>query len=369
MIKIFKILFFLVAVFATFLNYSLAKEVVIKDLLNREVKINLPAKRIVIGFYYTDFLAVGGAKAFDNVVGFVKDAWAVYMPPSYERYSKIIPRLKDLGDVGDPQFGHFSLEKLISLKPDLVILADWQYEILKTELEKLQNLNIPVVVISYNQETLAQHTLSTQILGKLLNQEKRAEEIIAFYSSRLKAVQEKIAKAKLKKPRIYIEFGNKGPNELSFTFGKDMWGSLALLAGGDNIAAPFVDKWAVMNKEQVIASNPEVIIITGRETELKKNAEAMVMGIGIEKNEALKRLEGFKKRKGFENLDAVKNKRFYALYHRASTTMSDIASVEFIAKMLYPSLFKELDPIKTYEDFHKQFMPLMPEGTYILGGQ
>ena len=79
----------------------------------------------------------------------------------------------------------------------------------------------------------------------------------------------------------------------------------------------------------------------------------MVMGINIDKAEALKRLDGFKKRVGWSELPAIKNNRLYGLYMGASRTLADMAMVQYIAKALYPQLFKDVDPIKTYVDFHK----------------
>ncbi|EAJ7529228.1 periplasmic binding protein [Campylobacter jejuni subsp. doylei] len=353
-----RILFYFITLIAC-LN---AKEVVIKDILDREVKVDLPAKRIVLGFYYTDFLAVGGIEAFDKVVGFVKDGWAVYAKNSYEFYAQFIPRIKNLADVGDPQFGTFSAEKVLSLKPDLLILAAWQYEVIREDLAIFEKHNIPVVVIDYNQESVAKHSLSTEILG----QEEKALELVDFYKSRTSVIQERIKSASLPKPKIYIEFGNKGPQENSFTFGDDMWGALIELAGGENIAKNLVKKWGVINPELVLTANPDVIIITGRESDLEKNKEAMVMGFDIEENEALKRLERFKFRKGYENLNAIIHNKLFGAYHRASTTLADVAMVEFIAKTLYPSLFKDIDPLKTYLDFHQKFLLAKPQGTFMI---
>ncbi|VEI47853.1 Fe3+-hydroxamate ABC transporter,periplasmic protein [Actinobacillus equuli] len=42
----------------------------------------------------------------------------------------------------------------------------------------------------------------------------------------------------------------------------------------------------------MIAAKPDVVIISGRETELKKNPEAMVAGFNIDKQEVQKRLAG-----------------------------------------------------------------------------
>ena len=118
--------------------------------------------------------------------------------------------------------------------------------------------------------------------------------------------------------------------------------------------------------EKVLAAKPDAIIITGRETELKKNQDGMVMGFGIEKAEAERRLNAFKHRAGWAELPAVKNNRVYAAYHANSRTLSDSASVQFVAKAAYPDLFKDLDPQQTYLNFYKNYLPVTPEGTIYL---
>lgn len=46
--------------------------------------------------------------------------------------------------------------------------------------------------------------------------------------------------------------------------------------------------------------------------------------------------------------------------------MSDGASVQFVAKAVYPELFKDLNPEKTYTDFYRQNLPVVPNGTFYL---
>ncbi|WP_297447943.1 ABC transporter substrate-binding protein [uncultured Campylobacter sp.] len=358
--KIFKIALFLMLVS----SFSFSKEVILKDVLDREVKLNLPIKRIALGFYYTDFLAVGGVKALDKVVGFSKAVWTDWTPASWELYSKTLPQLNSIADFGEVEVGTFSVEKVLSLKPDLLILAAWQYQVLEFDLEPIIEANIPIIVLDYNKEKVELHTKSTELLGVITGEEKRAKELIDFYKNTANEVASRIEKAQLPKPKIYIEFGNKGPNETGFTYGKDMWGALIDLAGGENIAAPFVKQWAPINPEQVIVSKPDVIMIAGRETELKKNQEAMVMGFNIDEKEALKRLEAYKNRPGWSALPAIKNNKLYGLYMGASRTLADAAMIQYIAKALYPSLFEDIDPIQTYINFHKNYLPVIPKGTF-----
>lgn len=358
--KIFKVALFLMLVS----SFSFSKEVILKDVLDREVKLNLPAKRIALGFYYTDFLAVGGVKSLDKVVGFSKAVWTDWTPASWELYSKTLPQLNSIADFGEVEVGTFSVEKVLSLKPDLLILAAWQYQVLEFDLEPIIEANIPIIVLDYNKEKVELHAKSTELLGVITGEEKRAKELIDFYKNTANEVANRIEKAQLPKPKIYIEFGNKGPNETGFTYGKDMWGALIDLAGGENIAAPFVKQWAPINPEQVIVSKPDVIMIAGRETELKKNQEAMVMGFNIDEKEALKRLEAYKNRPGWSALPAIKNNKLYGLYMGASRTLADAAMIQYIAKALYPSLFEDIDPIQTYINFHKNYLPVIPKGTF-----
>ncbi|EAH4639889.1 ABC transporter substrate-binding protein [Campylobacter jejuni] len=360
--KYLKLFFIILGIFGA--NLTLAKEIVVKDVLDREVKLNLPAKRIALGFYYTDFLAVGGVKALDKVVGFSKAVWTDWTPASWELYSKTLPQLNSIADFGEVEVGTFSVEKVLSLKPDLLILAAWQYQVLEFDLEPIIEANIPIIVLDYNKEKVELHAKSTELLGVITGEEKRAKELIDFYKNTANEVTNRIEKAQLPKPKIYIEFGNKGPNETGFTYGKDMWGALIDLAGGENIATPFVKQWAPINPEQVIVSKPDVIMIAGRETELKKNQEAMVMGFNIDEKEALKRLEAYKNRPGWSALPAIKDNKLYGLYMGASRTLADAAMIQYIAKALYPSLFEDIDPIQTYINFHKNYLPVIPKGTF-----
>lgn len=354
---------------ATFFNTALAEEKTITDVLGREVTVDVPLKRPVLAFYYTDFLAIGGEKAMDNVVGFSKDVWTVWTPASWEVFSKALPQLDKIADVGEIETGTFSVEKVLALKPDALILADWQYQAIKPDLAPFEAAKIPVIVLDYNKEKVDLHVKSTEIIGELTGQEDRAEKMATEYKTLVDNIAEKVKESGKAKPKIYIELGKGGPDDVGFTYGKNMWGALAELAQGDNIAAPYVEKWGPMDPEQVIASKPDVIMIAGRERELNKNKDGMVMGINIDKAEAERRLAGFKKRQGWAELPAIKNDRLYGVYQGASRTIADGAMIQFMAKQLYPELFADVNPEQTYLDFFKNYLPVVPEGTFMIGGK
>ncbi|MGX3021031.1 ABC transporter substrate-binding protein [Ursidibacter sp. B-7004-1] len=366
MLKTFKLGAIALSSLLAFSSTAYAAPVEFTDILDRKVTVDVPAKRVVLAFNYQDYMAVAGVKSFDNVVGFSKAVWTDWAPASWAEFSKAVPRLNELEDVGEVEVGTFSVEKILALKPDVVVMADWQYKALDSDLEPLEKAGIPVVVIDYLAQTVEKHVKSTEIIGLVTGNETKAKELNEEYKAVVKDIQDRIAKANPAKPKVYVEFGNKGPKEHSFTFGKSMWGAMLNLVGADNIAKEAVEFYSPINPELVLAAKPDVVIISGRETELKKNPEAMVMGFSIEESEARKRLNGFKDRSGWSELPAIKSNRLYGAYHANSRTLSDSASIQFVAKAVYPELFADLDPTKTYLEFYRKNLPIVPQGTFYL---
>ena len=164
-----------------------------------------------------------------------------------------MPKLNQLTDVGEVEVGTFSIEKVLALKPDLLVLAEWQYKALGSDLDRINKAGIPIVVLDYNAQTVAKHVQSTKLIGTLTGQQQKADKLAADYKRVADTIQARVQKANLPKPKVYVEFGNKGPAEHSVTFGKSMWGSMATLVGGNNIAASSVEFYGPINPEKVLA--------------------------------------------------------------------------------------------------------------------
>ena len=49
-----------------------------------------------------------------------------------------------------------------------------------------------------------------------------------------------------------------------------------------------------------------------------------------------------------------------------SRSITDLAAAQFMAKALYPEAFKDVDPEKTWQDFHKNYLPIATQGTFFL---
>lgn len=354
-------------IFTVFLivsNIANAATTTLTDVLGRQVTLETPVKRAVLGFYFEDYMAVGGEAAFERVIGISREAWRGKVPANWNMYVKHMPSIARIPDIGEVDLHNISLENIISLKPDVVILAEWQYVALKYEVSRLEALKIPVVVVDYNAQTVERHVGSTKIFGILTGQEKRAQELSELYANNIADVQRRVNQSGLKKPKVYIEFGNKGPGDYSFTYGENMWGAMLKLAGADNIAASLFEWWGVINPEQLLVAMPDAIFISGREN--NKVASALSMGVGVEKRIATQQLIGFSKRNGWSSLPAIKNKQLFGVYQGASRTISDFAMIQFIAKSLYPEQFKDVDPVKNYLNYYDKYLPVKPEGTFAI---
>ena len=60
-----------------------------------------------LAFIIKTTMAIGGKDALNNVVGFSKAVWSDWAPPSWAAFSKAVPKLNQLTDVGEVEVGTF----------------------------------------------------------------------------------------------------------------------------------------------------------------------------------------------------------------------------------------------------------------------
>jgi iron complex transport system substrate-binding protein len=199
------------------------------------------------------------------------------------------------------------LEKIVSLKPDLVLATSLTNPAVK---EKLKNLGIRVVdfPLARNFQELCGHFRE---LGKVVGKVDAAEEIVRLARKKIEALKKNIQD--LPKPKVFMQIG---ANPL-FAVTKDYFlNDFIEFAGGINIAA--LAKSGLYSREEVIRRNPDVIIITS-------------MGILGEKE----REQWF----AFSGLSAVKNSRIYVIdtYKLCGPTpVSFVEALEELIEIFHP---------------------------------
>lgn len=345
------------------LAFPALADITVKDLRDREVTIREPAKRILLGFNYEDYMAVAGPGAMEKVVAVSLTPWKDWRPEQYAAYVKAIPSITGLADVGDTETGTFSVEKAIAARPDLAILAAWQYDALGENAKQLEAAGIPVVVIDYNAQTVEKHVKSTLLLGQVTGQEQRAQQLADDYRATMEDILARTAKAGPSQKKVYVELGKKGPDEIGNTYGKGMWGGVIDMLGGVNIAKGQVENWGPLSPEYTLSAKPDAIVITG--SEWVGSPAAVLLGFGANEALANDRLGAYLKRPGWADLPAVRNGEVHAIYHGGTRTLSDYVYVQYLARILYPEAFSDVDPGKEISRFYEKWLPIKAEGVFV----
>ena len=342
-------------------NITATQQIHFTDLKGREITLDKPAERIFLGFYEESYLAV--AKDFSKVVSISKAEWADFFTGQYMSYEEQMPSIKDMVDTGSIYKGSFSMETILNSRPEVAILAPFQYDTLAENVQKLEDSGIKVVVIDYNSQTLEKHMQSTRILGMVTGNEERAETLALNYEKALKDVSGRVAKVDSKK-RVYVELGNLGPNEIGNSYGNYLWGGLIKTAGGHNIGEGKVESYGPLAPEYILTSNPEMILFAGSRWS-NDSGDRVLIGFGVKPEETSARLKPYLQRAGWDKLDAVKNGQIFAVDHAGLRSIYDYVYIQYIAKSLYPDLFQDIDPVKNLKAFYTEYLPIQPTGTFM----
>lgn len=152
-----------------------------------------------------------------------------------------------------PKIGGFPLnyELIASLQPDLCIGADITSP---DDIAKLEGLGLKVMVV--NRTDLEGIFSNIEMVGKAVGLDTPANDMAASLRAELKALQEQV-KTAATKPRVFMEL-----DETLYTVAPGSFiHPLIEMAGGANIAADSTNPYPQFSAEQIIAKDPEVIIL------------------------------------------------------------------------------------------------------------
>ncbi len=342
---------------------AMADPVVIKDVTGRDVEINVPVKNVILGegrqIYF--LAALDKENPFEHVVGW-RDDLPKADPESYEAYLAKYPDIAKLPTFGGMKDGTFNIEQAVALKPD-VILMNVDAKTATEEagyIEKLGKVGIPLVYVDFREKPMENTEPSMRIMGTLMGKEKVAEDFIAFRADAIKRVTDVLAKSDAKKPLVFVERAGGYSDDCCMSFGNENFGKMVELAGGVNMAKDIIPgTFGTVNPEQIIASNPDQIIITGGKWEAYVPGGNWVgVGYGADLTEARRKLENLTKRPAFTGVEAVKQGNVHAIWHQFYNNPYQFVAIQEIAKWLHPELFQDLDPEATFKELHARFLPL-----------
>jgi len=342
-------------------------EITVTDLAGRTVTIKTPIERVVLASsrHTHEFIAVeGGNNPFKKIVGWGPDLKA-YDRDTYNKYEEKFPEIGDIPGVGYHYKGTFSVEKIITLDPDVVVLPLWivEYDGVEDDISKLEKAGIPTIYIDYWKEPFKNPIESTLLLGSVLDREERAQDIVDYYSEQVNEVHSRLKEIDKTKPKVYVECGSKDPSEYGNTYGSDKgWGAMVVLCGGINIAEDL--PMGTINPEYLLDANPDVIMISG--SYWPDTPGSMRLGYYADPKESRELLLAFTERPGWDTISAVKNNKVCSIFHGFSFRIYNFAGIQAFAKWFYPDEFEDLDPEESIKEYHERFLPVEYSGVWMM---
>lgn len=308
----------------------------VTDALEREVTLKSPPSRIVIA-------GKGAILTID----------AAYMFP--EASARIIALGNSTQGSGnfaaliDPEFSkktqlqnEAGAEQIAAVQPDLVILKSYLAETIGKPLEALK---IPVIYVDL--ETPEQFTRDLAILGKIFQNEARAQELAGYYTQKVSAIQAAL-KDQTAKPRALMLYYNDRDGVVAFNVPPVSWIQTQMvgLAGGIPAwgSVNTGSGWAVVNLEQIAAWDADQIFIISYQKNTAEIAERL-------KNDAQ-----------WKNLRAVKEGRLYGfpadVYSWDQSGSRWILGLSWLAARLHPERFPKFDIVAETQQFYQQLYRL-----------
>lgn len=218
-----------------------------------------------------------------------------------------------------PKVGGFfnpSIETIVDLNPDLV-LTNGSIEYLVTQLD---NLGITFVVLQ--PKVLGDILRNIELLGKVTGTEKKAEKLIKDMQADVSHIVARVKDAP--RVKVFYLFASIDLNN-PWTAGPGSFvDSLITMAGGDNIAAKALGAWVQFSIEEVVNSDPEIIIVDTR------MGTAVISPVELKKHPA------------WQGTTAVKQDRVFIidgdLVNRSGPRI--VQGLKEMAKIIHPELFE-----------------------------
>ncbi|NOH17225.1 ABC transporter substrate-binding protein [Clostridium cochlearium] len=267
----------------------------LKDSFGREVTIEKePSKIISLGPNVTEIIFA--LNKGENLIGRTE----------FCDFPKEVEKIDTVGTLQTP-----NIEKIVELKPDIVIAST---HVTEEYLNKLEQLGIKSIAFYGSEDFEGAYDVISNI-GKVLNANKEAHTIVDNMKKKVDSVQEKIKGTDTPSVYYVIDFGKSG----DYTPGKDTFlHKLINLAGAKNAGEDAV-QWKY-SLEKIIEKKPDIIICS-KYYDTKKR---------------LQQTEGYK------DLEAIKNGKLFEIDNnmldRQGPRLAD--GLEELAKIIHPDAFK-----------------------------
>ncbi len=345
-----------------------AERITVTDLLGREVSLEKPASRIVLAQgRHLQALSLIHPDPVSLIVGWKEDM--KLDSASYAVWKEKFPAIKNIPAVGIAGGMSFSVEKAISLQPDLVVFGTivgqlGDETVVKHLTDQFSAADIPVVFVDFFVNPLKNTPRSVEILGTLTGRAEQAKTFNDFYARKLENIVGRIT-AQTARPKVFMQV-HASAAECCTSPGRGIFHDFIEAAGGHNIGAGIIPGVAgKVSLEYLIGADPDIYIATGGAHMVGK--QGLVLGTGIDAASAQASLAHLLASPGLSDLSAVSGHRAYGIWHLFNDSPVHIVLVEVLAKWFQPETFTDVDPAATLAELNSRFLTVPLEGTYWIG--
>ncbi|GAB3713730.1 ABC transporter substrate-binding protein [Mariniluteicoccus flavus] len=346
---------------------------VLTDVAGRRVTLPKRPERIVMGESRAVYATLILNKE-DPLRGVV--AWGTDLqraaPDISARVHQHFPKAKDLPTIGSVYANDLSVEGLLAHHPDVLLFTLDAFRGAEKNglVGQLDRAGLPFVVTDFRLDPLKNTAPSIRLLGAILGREAKAEEFLAWYAKQTDTVTTRGAQVN-PRPSVFL-WRAPGLAACCSTYGRANFGGMIDAAGGRNIGTGLLPgDEGVLTPEQVLAAAPESVIATGGEwggQKLNEKAKTSYVRLSYDADPASARasVAALRAQPGFEHLGAYSSGRVHAIYHQFYDSPFNFVALQAFARWSQPQTFADLDPQRTWEEFHERFMPFRAEGTFLV---
>ena len=152
-----------------------------------------------------------------------------------------------------------NLERIVALKPDLVLA--WRGGNAERQVNQLSSLGIKVIWVETS--TIEEIIATLRQLAQWSPQPEKARQAAQKMQDAYQALKTRYARGP--KKRVFLQFG---ANPLFTTSKGSIQDQVLTLCGGENIFAASRVPWPQVSREQVLARQPQAIVIAGDASQL-----------------------------------------------------------------------------------------------------
>jgi len=235
------------------------------------------------------------------------------------------PAVSNVADLAAdiPHKLELNVETILSLGPDLVLVASWNDA---GPVQQLRDAGVPVYLMASGL-TIASIEQKITRLALLTGEESRGREIIAGMEARLSAVARRVSNLPPGKRRRVIDYATWGSAQGRGSSWDEILGRAGLVDGVGDLAA---DEWGQvpLSREKLLMLDPDLLVLPGWVYGNPRGAAAFFTQITGDQS--------------LRGLRAVKTGRVYQMPERLKSTTSQYVAeaVEWLARTAYPELFR-----------------------------